>query len=89
VTFLDNPAAAAEFWRTCCERGIAIFEGPMPFQEHKEAWFVQKNSTIVDKKTWNSSYSYSDFDLVIQAVIGYFKSGEEPKVERRQAEKSI
>ena len=85
MEFLKSPAAAAEFWRICCERGISLFEGPMPSQEKdKMAWFVQKNTTLPDRKPWNSSYTFSSLELAIKAITHYFKTGEEPAVEEEK-----
>jgi hypothetical protein len=81
---LSNPVAAAEFWRMCCEKGIAAFEAPMPFQEHKQAWFVQKNSTLVDRKSWSSTHTFDELNQALEAIVNYFKSGVEPRVEKTE-----
>lgn len=78
MDFLKNPSAASEFWRICCERGVAVYEGVHPSQEYKQAWFVQKNSTFIDRKPWNNSHNYPTLESAIQSVIMYLKTGKEP-----------
>jgi hypothetical protein len=69
----------AEFWKTCCERGVLVCRIPRPFREHETCWLVQKTPTFVDRTMWDSSLTFDSDEEMIATVHEYFATGVEPR----------